>query len=177
MPAFTVSPRSVHALNQSQQPVALTKSAVGDDSYVERITKYVPVEVIAFFTAADGLFSAVAGSPADCIVVRTLDCRIDTHIHSASVLVFLVGLCLTPLYIWQQRSPGQPWGLHAAMSTLAYVVWTYAIHATIFMSPMIYSSRVAAFMVLVFTALSGFAVPAQPKDAKGPVMAVPAPAN
>ncbi len=76
-------------------------------------------------------------------------------------LVFVLGVVCTPLYLWQQgRASQTPWATHAAVATLAFMVWAYAIGGSFFLQAMpglsqLYNGQVAAAGLIVFTLLSG----------------------
>lgn len=155
------SPASVRTLNSEISDDDKPKTKQGDDNYAERIAKYVPAEVIAFFLAADKLFPDPNGGDAKSGTL--LDKLIASYSLEVAAAVFAIGLIGTPAYIWQQRAEGEPWKVHAIMATLAFIVWAYAIHAHIFVEN-IYSSSLASFLVLFYTLVSGFVVPIKTLD-------------
>jgi len=153
------SPQSIHALNLDTKDTEKPPSKTGDDNYAERIAKYVPAEVIAFFLAADKLFPEPDKKiSSECATSSTLDCWIAGHAITVAAVVFAIGLSATPLYIWQQRTEGEPWFVHAVMATVAFVVWSYAIRAHVFVDA-VFSGAAAGFLVLLYSLLSGFVVP------------------
>jgi uncharacterized membrane protein len=119
--------------------------------------KYVPAEVIAFYMAADKLFSEVT-APADGNVVAVI---IFHHTWYFSLAVFLIGLLAVPLYLKAASDTGQAWGVHAAVSVVAFIIWTYASQGTVYSYEKLhfYSPQLAGFLILVFTLLAGFIVP------------------
>jgi hypothetical protein len=123
------------------------------DDYATRMVKYIPAEVVAFYLAADKLFVKGAEFAKDNIA----DTFVANHLYGFSVAVFLFGLVGTPIYLRQQATGNDPWQVQAAISTGAFVIWAYAVQGQIF-TP-VYSSAIAAFLVLVFTFASGFVKP------------------
>ncbi len=136
------------------------------DNYSARIAKYVPAEIIAFYLAADKLFTAPGGQADVSPGQGALTVYINSHLVGFSVLVFAVALVATPLYIRSQAETDQPWLVNVVMASVAFVIWTYTIQGTIFTQTGAYDSRIATFCVLAFTLLSGFVIPGgKPVDA------------
>jgi hypothetical protein len=117
------------------------------------MVKYIPAEVVAFYLAADKLFA----KGAELVNANVAETFVSTHAYAFSVAVFAIALAGTPIYLRQQAANGDPWMVQAAVSSIAFVIWSYAVHGEIFFP--IYSSAIAAFLVLVFTFASGFVVP------------------
>ena len=90
-----------HRLGAKAQP------APDADNYLERIAKYVPGEVLAFFVFINvileqavktgGKAAAMAGVPVSTVALCAL----------------LVGLVLTPLFVWYVREEGDAWVTNA----------------------------------------------------------------
>lgn len=142
---------------------------VGGDSYMDRIAKYIPGEVVAGYMSLDRLLvppletarAMEAGTVVDPVMVKLMP-----YLPSA---VFLLGLLFTPLYIMQvarRSGPRTPWVTQAVLSTLAFVIWAYATQGSFFthgnLTPgsSIYSNTIAAAMVIVFSLASGLFTPA-----------------
>lgn len=141
-PALTVQADAPQAANQTET-----------DDYTTRIVKYIPAEVVAFYLAADKLFA----NAADVVNANIAEIFVNDHLHYFSIAVFVIGLIGTPIYIHQQAANDDPWQVQAGISTIAFVIWSYAIQGQIFTS--LYSSAIAAFLILVFTFVSGFVKP------------------
>jgi len=136
---------------QAQAPGAAQQTDT--DDYATRMVKYIPAEVVAFYLAADKLF--VKGAQA--VNANVADTFVAGHLFYFSIAVFVIALVGTPIYLRQQATGDQPWQVQAVVSTLAFVVWAYAVQGQIFTA--IYSSAISAFLVLVFTFASGFIKP------------------
>ena len=136
---------------QAQAPGAAQQTDT--DDYATRMVKYIPAEVVAFYLAADKLF--VKGAQA--VNANIADTFVAGHLFYFSIAVFVIALVGTPIYLRQQATGDQPWQVQAVVSTLAFVVWAYAVQGQIFTA--IYSSAISAFLVLVFTFASGFIKP------------------
>jgi hypothetical protein len=137
--------------DHAQDPAAATQTDT--DDYTTRMVKYIPAEVVAFYLAADKLFVKGAEAVNDNIV-KTF---VDKHLYDFSFAVFVIALIGTPIYLRQQATDDEPWVVQAVVSTIAFVIWAYAVQGQMFVP--LYSSAIAAFMVLVFTFASGFVKP------------------
>ena len=121
------------------------------DNYLERIAKYVPGEVLAFFIfinvileqamKAGGKDSMMAGIPVTTV--------------AQGALIF--GLLLTPLFVWYVREEGDAWLTNAFVSTLAFPFWAYAIGAVAFDEH--WDGNLAAILLATFTVMSGLISP------------------
>jgi hypothetical protein len=142
------------ARNVAAPAIAAAANETEVDNYATRMVKYIPAEVVAFFTAADQLFAkapdAVGGNLAQAFLAK--------YLYYFSLAVFVIGLIGTPIYLSQQARADEPWKVHAVVATIAYVIWTYALQGAVF-AP-IYSAAIASFLVLVFTFASGLIKPA-----------------
>jgi hypothetical protein len=136
--------------NQAQQPGA---EQTDTDDYATRMVKYIPAEVVAFYLAADKLFA----QGAETVKANIANTFVTNHLFYFSVAVFVLGLVGTPIYLRQQATDDGPWQVQAAVSTVAFVIWAYAVQGQMFIP--VYSSAIAAFLVLVFTFASGFVKP------------------
>jgi hypothetical protein len=121
----------------------------GDD-YSARVAKYVPAEVVAAYVAILAVLDPAAPG-ADPARTRLL-CRV----------AFLVLWACTPLYLsllGRGRRRGAP-AVQLVVSSLAFVVWAYALRGLSCAFPAIAFDGKTAFVALVlFTVLSGLATP------------------
>src|SRR5581483_9705673 len=125
-----------------------------------RITKYVPGEVLAFFVFINvileqakktgGKDAAMAGVPITAVAQGAL----------------LVGLVLTPLFVWYVRREGDAWITNAFVSTLAFPFWAYALGAVAFSD--YWDGNLAAILLATFTVMSGLISPPRPRQTKQP---------
>jgi hypothetical protein len=121
------------------------------DNYLERIAKYMPAEVLAFFifinvileqaAKSGGKEAAMAGVPVTVVALGAL----------------IMGLVLTPLFVWYVREEGDAWVTNACVSTLAFPFWAYAVGAVVF-SPY-WDGNLAAILIATFTVVSGLISP------------------
>jgi hypothetical protein len=131
-----------HRLGAERQPAASQA-----DNYLERIAKYVPGEVLAFFVFINvileqavktgGKAAAMAGVPVSTVALGAL----------------LVGLVLTPLFVWYVREEDDAWITNACVSTVAFPFWAYALGAVAFND--YWDGNLAAIMLATFTVVSG----------------------
>jgi hypothetical protein len=115
-------------------------------TYLERVAKYVPAEIIAAYLSL--LPVVLAGTSAD-----------TTRRTVWLAVIFAIGAIFTPLYLW--RFPGDlkvKW-YHLVISTAAFVVWTYSIRGGLFDDVGIYDTVGAAVSLAVFTLASGLFAP------------------
>jgi hypothetical protein len=127
------------------------RPAPAADNYLERIAKYVPGEVLAFFVfinvileqavKSGGKAAAMAGVPVSTVAVGTL----------------LVGLVLTPLFVWYVREEDDAWITNACVSTVAFPFWAYALGAVALND--YWDGNLAAIMLATFTVVSGLISP------------------
>ena len=90
-----------------------------DDTYLDRVAKYVPIEVVAAYLAINRLFLVT-----------------DPNRGPFVTLEVAFGLCwlATPLYVWRlaQVSPPKRWKAHAVVSSIAFPIWGFAIGGLLF---------------------------------------------
>ena len=128
---------------QDAQPLA--------DNYVERIAKYVPGEVLAFFIVVNAILNqAVAAGGKGALMA-------GIPVMTVAQGVLLVCLLLVPLFVWYVREKGDAWVINAFVSTLAFPFWAYALGATAFAER--WDGNLAAIMLATFTIVSGLISP------------------
>jgi hypothetical protein len=99
--------------------VAVSKSA--PDQAISRLIKYIPTEIISGYMLLSGIVDAASQSS---------NLRIP-----AAWLFFILGLMLTPLYLWKTGKPeGVQWW-HLVISTASFALWAYALGGPFRMGP------------------------------------------
>ena len=83
--------------------------------YLERVAKYIPVEIIAAFLAIRGF----AGSP-------------GTMPPGLEIALFAALVVMTPLYLLKLGGDVPRKGLQVGIATVSFVVWAYAIGGSFF---------------------------------------------
>ncbi|HEY1748688.1 MAG TPA: hypothetical protein VGG11_18225 [Xanthobacteraceae bacterium] len=121
------------------------------DTYLERMVKYVPGEVLAFFMLINAILdqamksggpdAAMAGVPVPMIAIGALT----------------VGCVLTPLFCWYVRQEGDAWIVNAVVSTVAFPFWAYLMGAVAFATH--HDGNLAVILVMSFTVMSGLIAP------------------
>lgn len=116
------------------------------DQYQDRLVKYLPAESIALYTLTDKMLFATA--------------KPETWLYSYGPwLLFLLGLVGTPLYLWKQRKPDQPWKMHAIIGTVAFALWAYTLGGTLFVWHDKYDPLLASLLAPIFTFVAGLFEP------------------
>ncbi len=161
---------------------ATTVVAVGGDSYQDRLAKYIPGEVIAAYLALDR--NLMPETAAD--VAKGANSTASAAVNSAGTgllpqpafdqatfhlwlpfLILIIGVIFTPLYIRQlahNNGAPAPWRTQAVISTLAFLVWAYAIQGSAFTVGIgeqfhLYDGKCASALVILFTLASGLFSP------------------
>ena len=84
----------------------------------------------------------------------------------------IVGLVLTPLFVWYVREDGDAWLTNAIVSTIAFPFWAYAIGAAAFND--YWDGNLAAILLATFTVMSGLISPRAPRPKRREARATPA---
>jgi hypothetical protein len=143
-----------------------TTNAEPGDSYLERMVKYVPAEIIAFSMVINSILDqAMKSGGANATMAG-----IPVPVIAAIALV--VACVLTPLFCWYVRQDGDAWVVNAAVSTVAMPFWAYLMGAVAFAN--FHDGNLAAILVLSFTVISGLVAP-RPQKAKLREQAIEAP--
>lgn len=108
-------------------------------SYLEKVAKLVPSEVIAGYLAMVGFVPSI-----------------ENEGVKPTVLWSIFGLCLilTPLYLNSQSEQGRPKNIHLIVSTIAFVVWAYATTGDKLL-PAFYQAAIGSIVLVAFSLISG----------------------
>jgi hypothetical protein len=143
------------------------------DGYLDRVAKYVPAEVVAFFIfvnsilvnavekpAAKALTDAVAADSKDIPgQVRAAIYKIEMagiSVWTISWAVLFIALAMTPVYlksVSDAADNAEAPGANIVMSMLAFPFWAYAVDALAF-RPW-HDGALASIMLATFTLISG----------------------
>jgi hypothetical protein len=146
-------PRLVVPLNAAKGRFAAASVAqVPNDDYTDRLVKYIPGESVALYTFTDKLLIAYYGIDAGGAATRVPP---DWVLSFAPLMLLLLGLVGTPIYLRNQRLPGQPWKLHATLSAIAFVLWAYSLGGSFFLIHHWYHAVLAGLAAPVFTFIAG----------------------
>jgi hypothetical protein len=139
-------PRLVEPVVSESRFVKAQPSAI---DYAERITKYIPGEILAGYLAINGILASVTGAQED----------LRRWVY---ILMFALCLVLTPIYFSLVARSKQPKKLQMILSTIAFVVWAYNLGG-VFEVLKIYIPWLGAIFLIVFSLVSGALAP-KPTD-------------
>ena len=125
--------------------------AAAPDNYLERIAKYVPGEVLAFFIFINVILEQAVKTGGKAAVMAGLP------VTSVAQSALVIGLVLTPMFVWYVREDGDAWVTYAFVSTLAFPFWAYALGAVAFADH--WDGNLAAILLATFTVVSGLISP------------------
>jgi hypothetical protein len=129
--------------------------APAGDGYLERIAKYVPGEVLAFFIVINAILNQVVQTSGKDALMAGIPVMVVAQ------AMFFACLLLVPLFVWYVRENGDAWVINAAVSTVAFPFWAYAIGATAFAEH--WDGNLAAITLATFTVVSGLISPRSAK--------------
>ena len=142
-----------------QGPAALQTQApptmIVGDTYLERLGKYVPAEVLAFSIFINAILEQAIVTGGKSATMGGLP------ITTVGMVALAAGLIMTPFYVWYVREDGDAWITNAIMSTLAYPFWAYALGAVAFNE--FRDGNLAAILLASFTVFSGLVTPRVPR--------------
>ena len=107
---------------------------IPDDSYRERLLKYIPVETIALFIAVYGTTYYISGSEAWYPLMARW--------------ILVAGILGTILYLWQ--ADGVTDLVQLAISTIGFIIWVCALGVVTVASLAYYNAVVAAVFLIVW---------------------------
>ena len=117
------------------------------DSYLERVGKYVPAEIVAAYIALIGFAANVPAASQ----------------RAALIVIFSVCLIATPLYLWRIGKSSKVKAVHLAISSIAFVVWAFAAGGAGGIFGVgglnIYDPSWASIVLVIFTLASGLVEP------------------
>lgn len=163
--------RAVQPASEGSGPItfrggSVTTSPAAPDNkaannYLDRVRAYVPVEVIAFFIFVNALVDSEK-------VAKFVDLKSLTNDQGIALAGLVVGALATIVYARMAATANKTtvWGVQAAISLVAFLVWAYAMGAQAFVVlGMASVPAVAGFLLATFTMISGFIVPVKPAAA------------
>lgn len=141
------------------------------DGYLDRVAKYVPAEVVAFFIFVNSiLVNAVEKPVATAVATAAKDELVPGAVREAirevkmagfsvwtiSWIVLIIALAMTPVYlksVSDAADNAEAPGANIVMSMLAFPFWAYAVDALAF-RPW-HDGALASIMLATFTLISG----------------------
>lgn len=133
------------SVEQDEQPQS------AGDGYFERVAKYIPGEVLAFFIVINAILNQVVQTGGKGASMAGIPVMIVAQ------AAFFVCLILVPLFVWYVRERGDAWIINAVVSTAAFPFWAYALGATAFVDH--WDGNLAAITLVTFTVASGLISP------------------
>jgi hypothetical protein len=125
------------------------------DTYLERVAKYVPAEVLAFSVFINIMLDQALKSGGQGAMMAGMP------VSTIATAVLIAGTVLTPFYMWYVRRPGDAWALNAFVSTLVYPFWAYALGSAAFVG--YWDGNLAAILLASVTVVSGLFSPSLPR--------------
>jgi hypothetical protein len=107
---------------------------IPDDSYRERLIKYIPAETLALFVAAYGITYYLSGS------------QVWYPLMARWILV--AGILGTLLYLWQAEGVSDI--VQLAISTIGFILWASALGVVTIASLPFYSAMAAGVLLVVW---------------------------
>jgi hypothetical protein len=121
------------------------------DSYLERIAKYVPAEMLAFSIFINSILDQAMKSGGK------LTAMAGVPVVTIATIALVACMICTPLFVWYVRRKGDAWFTNAVVSTFAFPVWSYAIGNVAFYDYR--DGNLAAILLVSFSLLSGLVAP------------------
>jgi hypothetical protein len=143
------------------------QTATASDGYLERVSKYIPGEVLAFFIVINAILNQVVQAGGKSALMAGIPVMVVAQ------AAFFACLALVPLFVWYVREKGDAWVINAVVSTVAFPFWAYALGATAFSDH--WDGNLAAITLATFTVTSGLISPPmnKPKREERTVSALP----
>jgi hypothetical protein len=113
---------------------------VPDDSYRERLIKYIPAETIALFIAIYGITYYLSGSEAWYPLMARW--------------ILIAGILGTVLYLWQAEGITDP--VQVGISVIGFCLWALALGVVTVTSLPFYNAIVAAVVLVLWVFLAPF---------------------
>lgn len=125
------------------------------DSYLERIAKYVPAEVLAFSVFINAILDQELkmGGPHALMA--------GVPVATVAIAVLIAGTVLTPFYIWYIHQQSDAWVTNAFVSTLVFPFWSYALDSAAFAG--YWDGNLAAILLATASVVSGLFSPRLPR--------------
>ena len=165
-PARTTVVQSRGGLEGVEGPAATpaTTRELGD-TYLERVAKYVPAEIIAFFIFANSILKE-ADKPGATMA--------GFSVVTIGMVVFLGAWLFTPIYLAQAARADDAWITNAVVATLLFPVWAYAVEGVGPVHVIPFDGSFASIVVGAASLVSGLVKPreqvvTQDVDAHAPV--------
>ncbi|KQC31338.1 hypothetical protein [Flagellimonas eckloniae] len=121
------------------------KGERGARSYLEKVSKLIPAELVAGYLTIFGLIPTMASGDNDT--------GGDINLYYWFIGSYILFQVFTPIYIYLQREANRPWVVHAVLSFLAFAVWAFATTGKELVEW--YNAGMASIFLVVFSLISG----------------------
>ena len=109
-----------------------------NDSYRERLVKYIPVETIALFIAVYGITYYLSGT--------------ESWYPAVARWILILGLIGTVLYLWKVESVTD--GVQLGISAIGFLIWVCALGVITVASLPFYNAVVGGLLLVVYVFLA-----------------------
>jgi hypothetical protein len=123
----------------SRMDLEMESAAPDAMRYLEKVAKVVPSEIVAGYLTLVGFVPLIRQA------------TIRPWVYAAA---FAICVILTPLYMNAQADKAKPKRRHLILSTVAFIVWAYAVSGNAVAAPL-YDPAVASILLVVFSLISG----------------------
>ncbi len=134
------------------------KVTIVEDSYLERVAKYVPAEVLAFSVFINAILDQAMKTGGPSAVMA------GVPVSTIAIVALLATVAITPFFVWYVREDGDAWITNAVMSTLVFPFWAYALGAPAFAE--MRDGNLAAMLLASVSVASGLVRPRVPRPKK-----------
>jgi hypothetical protein len=129
--------------------------ATPPDNYLERIAKYVPVEVLAFSVFINAILDQAMRSGGSTPVM------VGVPVITIAIVALIAGMAAAPFFVWYIHNEGDAWVTNAVVCFFAFPFWSYAMGAVAFAGYR--DGNLAVILLATFTVVSGTIKPSMPK--------------
>lgn len=133
------------------------------DTYLERVAKFIPAEIVGFYLFVNNLLLQAGsidttGKTGAEKAAAIFEAPIGPlSVGELSTFVFWLGLIAAPAYIFLRSQPGDSWKLNSFLSTLVFPFWAYAVQGMYFAVQGIeFDGRLASILLAIVTIVTGF---------------------
>ena len=109
-----------------------------NDSYRERLVKYIPVETIALFITVYGITYYLSGT--------------ESWYPAVARWILILGLLGTVLYLWKVENVSDV--VQLGVSTLGFLIWVCALGVITVASLPFYNAIVAGLLLVIYVPLA-----------------------
>lgn len=128
------------------------------DTYLERVGKYVPAELVAFYIFANSILKQSLQPPGTMA---------GYSVTKIGVIVFFAAWLFTPIYLWRLRNPGDAVATNIFAASLLFPLWAYAVEGVGPMQFVPFDGHLASIVLGAASLGSGLLAPSPTQPASG----------